>query len=77
MPLQASTIWLRADQRWAASHPPLPPIIKEQILCGELASLLIEEDYNLTTMVTVKLYILCLNNYLFSPLNMFLYIYNY
>ena len=65
MPLQPSTILLRADQRQVASNPPLPPITKEQILCGELASLLTEEDYNLTTMVTIKLYILCFNNYLF------------
>ena len=77
MPLQASTILLQADQRQAASNPPLPPITKEQILHGELASLVIEEDYNLATMVTVKLYILSFNNYLFSFLNVFLYIYNY
>ena len=64
MPLQASTILLRADQRQVASDPPLPPITKEQILHGELAFLLIEEDYNLATMVTVKLYTLYFNNYL-------------
>ena len=51
MPLQVSTILLQADQRQAASNPPLPPITKEQIEQGELASLLLEEDYNLSTMV--------------------------
>ena len=56
MPLQASTILLWADQRQVASDPPLPPITKEQIEHGELASLLIEEDYNLSTMVPIKLY---------------------
>ena len=56
MPLQASTILLWADQRQAASDPPLPPHTKEQIECGELASLWIEEDYNPSTMVPIKLY---------------------
>ena len=56
MPLQASTILLQADQRQAASDPPLLPITKEQTECRELASLLIEEDYNLSTMVPIKLY---------------------
>ena len=70
MPLQASTILLRADQREVASDPSLLPITKEQILYGELASLLIEDDYNLATMVTVKLYIIYFNNYLsFFPQN--------
>ena len=32
--------------------PPLPPIMREQILRGELSSLLEEEDYNLSTMVS-------------------------
>ena len=64
MPLQASTILLRADQRQAASDPPLPPITKEQILHGKLASLLIEDDYNLAATVTVKLYIIYFDNYL-------------
>ena len=31
MPLQASTILLRADQRRAALDPPLPPISHEQV----------------------------------------------
>ena len=44
MPLQVSTILLHADQRRAASDPPLLPITKEHIEHGELASLLIEED---------------------------------
>ena len=56
MPLQVSTIFLQADQRQVASDPPLPPITKEQIEYGELASLLIAEDYNLSTMVLIKLY---------------------
>ena len=33
-------------------EPPLPPIMREQTLRGELASLLEEEDYNLSTMVS-------------------------
>ena len=32
--------------------PPLPPITIEQILQGELSSLLVEVDYNLLTMVS-------------------------
>ena len=48
-------ILLRADQRQVASDPPLPSIKKEQILRGELSSLLTEEDYNLTMMVTIIL----------------------
>ena len=36
----------------AALHPPLPPITKEEIMQGKLSSLLIEEDYNLSTMVS-------------------------
>ena len=54
MPLQASTILLRADQRREALNPPLPPISHDQVLCGELVTLLTEEDYNLTTMVNSK-----------------------
>ena len=63
MPLQASTILLRADQRRAdqrgayqrraALDPPLPPISHDQVQCGKLASLLTEEDYNLSTMVNL------------------------
>ena len=56
MPLQASTILLWADQRQAAPDTPLLPITKEQIECKELASLLIEENYNLSTMALIKLY---------------------
>ena len=56
MPLQASTILLWADQRQVASDPPLPQITKEQIEWGELASLLIEEDYNHSTMVLINLF---------------------
>ena len=55
-PLQVSTILLWADRREVASDPPLLPITKEQIECGELASLLIEEDCNISTMVLIKLY---------------------
>ena len=53
MPLQASTILLRADQRRVALGPPLPPISHDQVQHGELATLLTEEDYNLSTMVTL------------------------
>ena len=53
MPLQASTILLRADQRRAAVDPPLPPISHYQVQHGELVSLLTEEDYNLSTMVNL------------------------
>ena len=56
MPLQASTILLQVDQRRAALDPPLPPISHEQVLCGELVTLLIDEDYNLTTVVNSKFY---------------------
>ena len=57
MPLQVSTILLRADQRQATSDPPLPPITKEQILHSYLATLLEEEDYNLATMVNPRFYL--------------------
>ena len=53
MPLQASTILLRADQRRAALDPPLPQISHDQVQHGELATLLTEEDYNLSTMVNL------------------------
>ena len=45
---------LRADQRQATSDPPLPPISKEQILHGELASMLTEDHYSLATMVHLE-----------------------
>ena len=57
MPLQASTILLRADQRRAALNPPLPPISHDQVLGGELATSLTDEDYNLTTVVNSKFYL--------------------
>ena len=53
MPLQASTIILRADQRRAALDSPLPPISHDQVHHGEVATLLTEEDYNLSTMVNL------------------------
>ena len=56
MPLQASTILLREDWRISALNPPLPPISHDQVQCSELATLLTEEDYNLSTMVHVKFY---------------------
>ena len=56
MPLQASTILVRADQRRAALDPPLPLISHDQVRCGKLATLLTEEDYNLSTMVNLKFY---------------------
>ena len=57
MPLQASTILLRVDQRRAALNPPLPPISHDRVLCGELAVLLADKDYNLTTMVNSRFYL--------------------
>ena len=51
-PLQASSVLIKADRWRATLVPPLPPITKEQIMQGELSSLLIEEDYNLSTMVS-------------------------
>ena len=50
MPLQASTILLRAHQRRAALDPSQPPISHDQVQHGKLATLLTEEDYNLCTM---------------------------
>ena len=38
--------------------PPLPPITIDQIQHGELSALLEEDDYNLASMVNIKLYIL-------------------
>ena len=43
MPLQASTILLRVDQRRAALNPPIPPISHDQVQHGELMTLLTEE----------------------------------
>ena len=51
IPLQASTVLFRADQRRAAQMPPLLPITKEQISNEELKDLLEESDYDLTAMV--------------------------
>ena len=51
-PLQASSVLIKVDRRRASLVPSLPPITKEQILQGELSSLLVEEDYNLSTMVS-------------------------
>ena len=53
MPLQASTILLKVERRRAALNLPLPAISHEQVRHGELATLLTEEDYNLSTMVNV------------------------
>ena len=57
MPLQASTILLQADQRRAALNPPLPLISHNQVQHGKLATLLTEEDYNLSTMVNLLSFI--------------------
>ena len=57
MPLQATTILLTADERRAALNPPLPPISHDQVLCGELATLLTDEDYYLTTVVNSKFHV--------------------
>ena len=35
--------------------PPLPAITADQIQCGELSTLLEEDDYNLASMVNIKL----------------------
>ena len=51
-PLQASSVLIKADRQRASLIPSLPPITKEQIMQGELSSLLIEEDYNLSMMVS-------------------------
>ena len=51
-PLQASSVLIKADRRRAYLVSPLPPTTKKQILRGELFSLLVEEDYNLSTMVS-------------------------
>ena len=53
MHLQASTILLRADHRREVVDPPLPPISHDQVRRSKLASLLTEEDYNLSTMVNL------------------------
>ena len=53
MPLHDSTILLQADWRRAALNPPLPPISHDQVQHSELATLLTEEDYNLSTMVNL------------------------
>ena len=51
-PFQASSIPYKSGQEKSLSCSPLPPITKEQISQGELSSLLVEEDYNLSTMVS-------------------------
>ena len=51
-PLQASSVLIKADRCQAMLNPPLPPISKEEIWQGKLLSLLTEEDYNLSTMVS-------------------------
>ena len=60
-PLQASSVLLQAERRRVALDPPLPPITIDQIQCGELSTLLEEDDYNLASMVNIKLYILYTN----------------
>ena len=44
MPLQASTILLRADCRRAVLDPPLLPISHDQVQCSKLASLLTKKE---------------------------------
>ena len=63
-PLQASTVLFKVDQRRVALDPPLPPITRHQIHHGELSTLLVETDYDLSTMVGSKFYIIYFNNYL-------------
>ena len=72
-PLQVRTILLRADQRQATSNPPLLPISEEQILHDELPLLLTEDDYNLATMVNLKVYTTYFNSYLsvdYNPISL-------
>ena len=59
-----STVLFRVDQKRAALDPPLPPITRDQIVHGELLALLEEDDYDLTTMVNSKFYVIYLANYL-------------
>ena len=47
-----------------ALDPPLLPITKDQVLHGELATLLEEDDYNLATIVNSKFYTMHFDNYL-------------
>ena len=63
-----STIPSRSKK--SSLRPPLPSITHEQIACGELASLLEEDDYNLTTMVNLKPHIIQPDNYLFHILSL-------
>ena len=63
-PLQACSVLIKADQRRVASDPPLPLITGDQILHGELATLLEDDDYSLTTMVNSKFYTIYFVNYL-------------
>ena len=56
MPLQASSVLIKADQRRVALDPPLPPITRDQLLHGELTTLLEDDDYNLATMVKIPYY---------------------
>ena len=44
-----------------ALDPPLPPITIDQIQHGQLSALLEEDDYNLASMVNIKLYILIIS----------------
>ena len=53
MPLQASTILLRADHRRATLDTTLPSICHDQVQHTKLASLLTAEHYNLSTMVNL------------------------
>ena len=64
IPLQANTVLFKADQRRAALDPPLPPITRDQILHGELSTLLEEDDYDLSTIVSSQFYTIYLGNYL-------------
>ena len=63
-PLQASSVLIKTDWRRVASDPCLPLITGDQILLGELATLLEDDDYNLTTMVNSKFYTIYFVNYL-------------
>ena len=46
----------KANRRKAALNPHLPPITREQILCGDLSELLEQSEYDLTTMVNSRFY---------------------
>ena len=51
-PLQASSVLIKADGQRTMLESTLAPITKEEIMQGKLSSLLIEEYYNISMMVS-------------------------